>query len=85
MNYLLSEKPKFRIIRTVKGSKCPACDAKGETAGEEIGSLRVTMDPKFSFIRVICGSCGFKSKVYYKDILDIDGILDKYGKELKYE
>ena len=85
MNYLLSEKPKFRIIRTVKGSKCPACDSIVDTAGEDVGSLRVTMDPKFSFIRVICGSCGFKSKVYYKDILEIDGILDKHGKELKYE
>ena len=55
------------------------------SAGDEIGSLRVTMDPKFSFIRVICGFCGFKSKIYYKDILEIDGILNKHGKELKYE
>ena len=43
------------------------------------------MDPKFSFIRVICGYCDFKSKVYYKDILGIEGILDEYAKVKKLE
>ncbi len=85
MNYLLSEKSKFRIIRTVNGVKCSSCPLKGETEGELPCSLRATMDPKFSFIRVICGYCDFKSKVYYKDILGIEGILDEYAKVKKLE
>jgi len=43
------------------------------------------MDPKFSFIRVISGYCDFKSKVYYKDILAIEGILDEHAKVKKLE
>tara|TARA_B110000014_G_C19951195_1_gene492174 strand:+ start:418 stop:675 length:258 start_codon:yes stop_codon:yes gene_type:complete len=85
VNYLLSEKGKFRIIRTVKGVKCSSCPLKDDNGGELPCSLRVTMDPKFSFIRVICGYCDFKSKVYYKDILAIEGILDEHAKVKKLE
>ena len=85
MNYLLSEKSKFRIIRTVNGIKCNSCPLKSENKNELPCSLRITMDPKFSFIRVICGYCNFKSKIYYKTILGIDGILDEHAKVKKLE
>ena len=82
MSCLLNETNRFRIIKTVKDLKCNSCPLmNGENNNSELPcSLRVTLDTNTSFIRVICGYCDFKSKIYYKDLLSIDGILDKHAK-----
>ena len=82
MSSFLKESQRFRIIKTIKNVSCPSCPLREDPSYKNSlpCSLRVTLDTNTSFIRVICGYCDFKSKMYYKDLLSINGILEKYKK-----
>lgn len=82
MSSFLKESQRFRIIKTIKDVSCPSCPLREDPSYKNSlpCSLRVTLDTNTSFIRVLCGYCDFKSKMYYKDLLSINGILEKYKK-----